>query len=157
MFRFQDQGRYFQVHVAFGDQANRTVRDEMLASLSSLVVDRCPPAQPPVRLSKVAMLTSDSGTAGARIGLSGPTGRDENWFWAPLNRIDVWWSRGALGVPQQTPQQHLVATITPGTACSFSVNFRVPNVPPGRYLVSVLGHDSGGFGLMGQRRFTVLP
>jgi Tol biopolymer transport system component len=33
MFRFQDAGRYFQVHVAFGDQAGNEVRDELLASL----------------------------------------------------------------------------------------------------------------------------
>jgi len=42
MFRFLDQGRYFQVHVALGEQASADVRDGLVASHSSLVVDpRC--------------------------------------------------------------------------------------------------------------------
>jgi hypothetical protein len=157
MFRFQDHGRLFQVHVAFGEHANRTVRDEMLASLSSLVVDRCPPAKPPVRVSKSGTLTPDRGRVGERISLSGPTGRDEDWFWSPLDRIKVWWSRAPIGVRPQNAEQRALATVTPGTACSFRVHFQVPSVPPGRYLVSVLGYSSDGYGVMGQRRFTVLP
>ncbi len=62
MFRFQDAGRYFQVHIAFGDQAGDEVRDDMLASLSSLVVDRCPPAESPVLVSEFGTLVPDHGT-----------------------------------------------------------------------------------------------
>ncbi|MDP9222508.1 MAG: hypothetical protein M3P18_01365 [Actinomycetota bacterium] len=155
MFRFQDQGRDFQVHVAFGGQASRAVRDDMLSSLSSLVVDRCPPAEPPVLLSKFGTLAPDNGRPGDQVTLSGPTGRDENWFWAPLDKIEVWWSRGPIGTPEQTAEQHLLATVTLGTTCSFSMSFRVPNVPPGSYLVTVLGDGSDGFGWMGERRFIV--
>jgi len=155
VFRFQDMGRDFEVHVVFGARAGQPVRDEMLASLSSLVVDRCPPAEPPVRVSKFGTLEPYSGRPGERVTLSGPTGRDENWFWAPLNSIEVWWSRAPIGIPQQTGEQHLLVTVAPGTTCSFSVDFRVPNVSPGRYLVSVLGYSSDGFGVMGERRFTV--
>lgn len=157
MFRFQDQGRYFQVHVAFGERATRTVRDEMLAALSSLVVDRCPPAQPPVRLSAFGTLAPDSGRPGDRVSISGSTGRDEDGFWAPLDKIEVWWSRTSIGHPQETSEQHLLATVTPGTACSFSASFRVPGVSPGRYLVSVFAFGSAWFGPMGERTFAVTP
>jgi Tol biopolymer transport system component len=156
MFRFQDAGRYFQVHVAFGDRANDEVRNEMLASLSSLVVDRCPPAEGPVLVSEFGTLSPDHGSAGDLIGLSGPTGRDENWFWSPLDTIEVWWSSGRNGVPHETSDQHLLATIDPGSSCSFKTEFRVPNVSPGRYLITVLFYEpGGGYGVAAERAFTV--
>jgi hypothetical protein len=155
MFRFQDAGRYFQAHVAFGDQASDDVRDEMLASLSSLVVDRCPPAESPVLISEFGTLAPDHGAPGDTVGLSGTTGHDENWFWFPLDRIDVWWSPEFIGVPEETVGKYLLASIDPLQECNFSAGFRVPDVPPGRYFVTVLGYDSSGFGVMGEREFTV--
>jgi len=47
LLRFQDQGRSFQAQIALGERAGDEVRDLILASLSSLVVDRCPPAESP--------------------------------------------------------------------------------------------------------------
>jgi hypothetical protein len=155
MFRFQDAGRYFQVHVAFGDEARDEVRDEILASLSTLVVDRCPPADSPVLVSEFGTLVPDLGAPGDTIGFSGSTGHDENWFWAPLDKIDVWWSSDFVGVPAETADKYLLASIDPLQDCDFSVSFQVPDVPPGHYFVTVLGYDSSGFGLMGERRFTV--
>ena len=155
MFRFQDQGRYFQVHVAFGEKVSQELRDEMLASLSSLVIDRCPPAESPVLLSEFGSLVPDHGTRGETVTLSGPTGRDENWFWSPQEKIEVWWSPESIGIPVETGNTTLLASIDPGHRCDFNVTFRVPDVPAGRYLVTILDYDQEGFGWMGERRFTV--
>jgi Tol biopolymer transport system component len=156
MLRFQDQGRYFQVHVALGEQASGDVRDEMLASLSSLVVDQCPPAEPPVLVSEFGSPIPDRGLAGGTVTLSGPTGRDENWFWSPLEKIEVWWSPERIGVPEETRDKLLLASIDPLSTCDFAVTFATPDVPAGRYLITILGyHEDGGFGLMGERTFTV--
>jgi hypothetical protein len=159
MFRFQDAGRYFQVNVAFGDQAGDGVRDEMLASLSSLVVDRCPPAKGPTLVSEFGTLVPDQGVPGDNVTLSGPTGRDEDWFWAPSDRIEVWWSPSSLGVPEATADKLLLTTVEPAQLCSFSVTFSVPDVPKGSYVITVLVYSdqgySGGFGLMGERTFSV--
>jgi WD40-like Beta Propeller Repeat len=157
-FRFQDAGRYFQVHVVLGNRASDEVRDEVLASLSSLLVDRCAPVEGPVLVSEFGTLSPDRGSAGDSISLSGPTGRDENWFWSPLDKIEVWWSSRGIGVPQETSDQHLMATIEPGESCSFNAQFRVPRVSPGRYLVTVLfyfAEQSQGYGLAAERTFTV--
>jgi hypothetical protein len=155
MIRFRDQGRAFQVHVAFGRQSSRELRDRMLAVLSSLKVDRCPPARPPELVSRFGTLRPEHGPPGERVTLSGPTGRDEDWFWYPFSRIEVWWSRHQIGVPQETPAQHLLASIGPGTRCRFEASFRVPATSKNRYLITVLGYYQGGFGTMAERRFVV--
>ena len=86
---------------------------------------------------------------------AGSTGRDENWFWSPLDHIGVWWSRTRLDVPQETSTQHLVASVDPGARCSFKANFHVPSASPGRYLITVLAYGGDGFGWMGVRKFFV--
>lgn len=163
LFRFQDAGRYFEVQVAFGKEASEETRDEMLASLSSLVVDRCPPADVHMPLvSEFGDLSAGHGAPADQVSLSGPTGRDENAFWAPLEKIEVWWSRDRIGVPEETGDQHLLASLDPGRDCTFIATFSVPDVPPGDYLITVLGYwdlsypGASGFGLMGERTFTVV-
>jgi len=161
LFRFQDAGRYLQVQVAFGDEASSEVRDEMLASLSSLLVDRCPPADHPVLVSEFGTLSPDHGSPGENVSVSGPTGRDESWFWAPLERIEVWWSSAPIWGGDGRADRQLLASVDPGEGCTFSVAFSVPDVPPGRYVITVLGYwdpmyeGGSGFGLMGERAFTV--
>jgi hypothetical protein len=155
LFRFRDQDRNFQVQVAFGESAADEVRDLMLASLSSLVVDRCPPAEPPVLVSEFGTVVPDRGARGDDITLSGPTGRDENWFWSPLETIEVWWGPDSAIVREEAADKHLLASIDPAEQCSFDLTFQVPNAHAGRYVITVLGHHADGFGLMGERTFTV--
>ena len=156
MLRFQDQGRYFQVHMALGEQASGDVRDDMLASLSSLVVDQCPPAEPPVLVSDFGSLIPDRGLAGGTVTLSGPTGRDEKWFWSPLEKIEVWWSPETLRVPAETRDKLLLASIDTLSSCDFTVTIATPEVPAGRYVITILGYwEDGSFGWMGERTFTV--
>jgi len=157
MFRFQDEGRYFQVHLALGEQASADVRDGLLASLTSLVVDRCPPAEPPLLVSEFGSLTPDNAPAGETVTLSGPTGRDENWFWSPLEKIEVWWSPEPIWGSEETADKRLLASIDPGGRCDFTVSFATPDAAPGRYVITVLAyHEGEGFGLMGERTFTVV-
>ena len=155
MFRFRDRDRYFQVHVAFGEETGEGIRDEMLGALSSLVVDRCPPAELPERVSEFGTLVPEEGPPGDPVMLSGPTGKDENWFWSPLDKIEVWWSERHLALPEEGEGKRLLATIDPGEDCTFEVAFRVPKVAPGRYLVTVLGYRPGQFGLMAKRAFRI--
>ncbi len=156
MFRFSDQGRDFQVHVVLGPKASDADRDMLLASLSSMVVDRCPPAESPPPTSSFGILAPARDAAGQPVQFQGPTGRGEDWFWSPLDRIEVWWSKDPLGAPGGGSAL-LLGTVHPGTACSFSVSFVVPNVPPGDYLITALGYDAGGSGVMAERRFVVTP
>ena len=97
----------------------------------------------------------DHGTAGETVTFSGPTGRVENWFWSPREKIEVWWSPESIGVPEETGDKLLLASIDPGRSCDFTVTFPIPDVPPGRYLITILGYHDSGFGWMGERRFTV--
>jgi hypothetical protein len=119
-------------------------------------VDRCSPAEPPEPVAEFATLAPEEGRAGDQVALSGPTGRDESWFWSPLDRIEVWWSRSPIGMPTETESQHLLASIDPGKDCTFTSTFRVPDVPPGRYLITVLAYRPAEFGWMAERPFTVM-
>ncbi len=67
----------------------------------------------------------------------------------------MWWSQGHIGIPQETPTQHLLAIVNPGRSCGFEVSFRVPAASPGPYLITVLAYFQGGFGIMGERKFVV--
>lgn len=154
MFRFRDQGRFFQVHVALGEEARPRIRDELLASLSSTELDRCFPSEPPGLVSEFGTLTPAEGRP-AEVVLSGPTGRNESWFWSPLDRIEVWWSKDPIGVPTETEAQHLLASIDPVQDCTFTATFQVPDLPPGRYLITVLAYRPGEFGPIAERPFTV--
>ncbi|MGH2579399.1 MAG: hypothetical protein ACRDGP_00935, partial [Actinomycetota bacterium] len=58
--------------------------------------------------------------------------------------------------PEETADRYLLASIDPGQHCSFSFTFQVPDVPAGRYMITILGYDRSGFGLMGVRTFTVI-
>jgi len=156
LFRFVDQSRFFQVQLAFGDRAGQSVRDQMLSTLSSLVVDRCPPAEELGPISTFGTLAPAEGRPGDSVTLSGPTGRAENWFWSPLTKIEVWWSTSRVSFPRQSSNQLLLETTEPGTECSFTATFQVPSAPPGRYVITVLGYFYGdGFGPFAARSFTV--
>jgi hypothetical protein len=153
LIRFEDEGRTFQLHVAFGHRASPAVRGRMLAILSSLKVDRCPPTVDLTRLR--AVLTPTRGPVGTPVTLSAPTGRDEDGFWSPLTKIEVWWSVGALGAPVEGHQRQLVATIDPGVECSFDATFRVPATQLGTYVITVIDYDAGGFGYWPGQTFVV--
>lgn len=155
-FSFEDRGRHLQAYVALGDDATAETVDLLLASLSSLVVDRCPPAEPPQLVSEFGSLVPEQGSPGDEVVISGPTGRDGNWFWAPIDRIEVWWSVRRIDLPEENEEQVLLASFEPKTDCSFSVRFPVPESEPGRYVITVLAHRPHEFGWMGVHEFNVL-
>jgi len=108
-----------------------------------------------VLVSRFGRLSSERGHPGQRVTLHRPTGRDENWFWTRFDSIDPWWSRTRIGVPEETSTQHLLASMDPGTRCSFKASFREGAAPQGRYLITVIGYYQGGFGIMEGRSFVV--
>jgi hypothetical protein len=158
MFRFSDQGREFQVHVVLGPQASDADRDRLLASLSSMEVDRCPPAESPPLVSEVGTLSPDTGPPKTSVTFSGlPTGRTENSFWTQADRIEAWWTKSGLPTSPPREAQLKLAELGLGVECSVGLSFEVPDVRPGRYQVTVLIYDPEGFGVEAERSFSVTP
>src|SRR5204863_8760303 len=119
-----DQGRDFHVHVLLGPQATDTDRDLVLATLSSMRVDLCPPAE----LPRPASFSATSGKPGDSVTVFGPTFRDEDGFYLPADRVEVWWGQGQSGA--SGPRIQIVGqTADVRGTCSFGSTFTVPNVP----------------------------
>jgi Tol biopolymer transport system component len=159
-YRYEDSGRHFQMHVMFGPDASAETKRTMLASLSSLAVDRCPPVVEPSSVAEFGSLSATSGRAGDAVTVEGPTVRDEAGFWVPVDRIEVWLTTNPSTIPQQqTESQRLLAVVDPKSSCTFTSTFAAPDVRSGDYVVSVIAYGPGaeGGGLMGARAFTVLP
>jgi hypothetical protein len=50
----------------------------------------------------------------------------------------------------------LLASVDPLRSCDFTVTIATPEVPAGRYVITILGYwEDGSFGWMGERTFTV--
>ncbi|MDP9342225.1 MAG: hypothetical protein M3Q23_09020 [Actinomycetota bacterium] len=158
MFRFSDPGRDFQVHVVLGPGVSNADRDQLLASLSSMQVDRCPPPDVPGLVSEIGTLAPGTGPLGTLVTFSGlPTGRTENWFWTQADRIELWWTKRGLPTSPLREFQMKLGQLDLGMECTVSVTFRVPDVPPGGYQITVLIYDRGGFGVEAERPFVVTP
>ena len=118
-------------------------------------MDRCPPSESSQLVSEFGSLVPEQGSPGDEVVISGPTGRDGDSFWAPLDRIEVWWSTRRIGIPEESEDQRLLTAFDPKVDCSFTVRFRVPESEPGRYVITVLAHHPNEFGWMGVREFIV--
>src|SRR5207244_3661738 len=121
-------------------------------------------ASPPVRMDRADTLSRAAGRPGQNVFLSGPTLRGEDGRYAPASFVEVVWNTNVAvsAVPDAPP-------ITSGPAlmlarkpilghCQFRAAFRVPDVRPGRYRITVLTWDeppSDGYGVAGVRIFRV--
>jgi hypothetical protein len=118
----------------------------------------------PVRLNRADFLSRSLGRSGQDVVVTGPTLRTEDGRYAPASFVEVVWNTNVAvsAVPDAAP-------ITPGPVfllarepilgqCRFRVSFRVPDVPPGRYRITVLiWHEppGDGYGLAGVETFRV--
>jgi hypothetical protein len=166
---FQDRGRRFYGYLALGPEATQETAGEAWAILDSLEFDPGPEAAAPpdcgvTEISPeeyTTMMLPNRGPPGTGVVLSGPTLRDESGRYAPADRVEVWWNTRVprSEVPDSPP-------LTPGPAfllaredirarCTFSVFFRIPQVPPGPYQVRIFVFDEGGYGVFLGHRFEV--
>jgi len=157
---FEDQGRDFEVYVAWGSDAQAKRRRAALAVLDSLQFDSGPVASPRPRCGMLnpagpeyntVMLPAEA-APGAEVVLSGPTFRGENGRYFPADRLEVWFN---TKVPySQVPSAEPIApgpilrlaTVEDMDQCTFSTRFTVPQVGPGRYKISVFVFHEGGYG-----------
>ena len=96
------------------------------------------------------------GRPGDDLRFSGTTLRGEDGRWAPSRKIELWLSEGRLGVPGSDGTV-LVVRVVPGLACRFSTTAMVPEVPPGRYVLTPLVFSRSGYGYFLDEPFRVLP
>ncbi len=105
------------------------------------------------------------GEPGDVITLSGTTLRGEDGRWTPADRLEAWWNAGVprSEVPDATPigdgRIVKLVEVDDMERCEFEVEFIVPDVEPGRYVVSVMVWDeprSDGYGWSLPHEFGVL-
>jgi hypothetical protein len=101
------------------------------------------------------------GRPGEIVTLFGTTVRGEDGRWTDSNRLEAWWNTKAPGGPpvKDGPVVKLVE-VGDMRRCYFRAKFKVPDVAPGTYRISIFVWDvppSEGYGLFLPMRFTVTP
>jgi hypothetical protein len=157
---FEDQGREFEVYVAWGSDAPVKKTRATLAVLDSLQFDPGPVVPPRPRCGMLdpagpeynTVMLPVEASPGAEVVLSGPTFRGEDGRYFPADRLEVWFN---TKVPtSQVPSAEPIApgpilrlaTVQDMEQCMFSTHFTVPHVGPGRYKITVFVFHEGGYG-----------
>lgn len=92
------------------------------------------------------------GAPGDEIVLSGPTFRSEDGRFFHADRLEVWFNTKVptSEVPDAQPFVHgpilHLATVGDMQRCTFTTHFAVPDVPPGRYKITLFVFSEGGYG-----------
>ena len=98
------------------------------------------------------------------MSLSGTTVRGEDGRWAASDRLEAWWNTEvpASEVPGGRPVDEgpvvRLARVDGMESCHFETTFSVPDVPPGRYQISVFvwaEDPRDGYGYFLPHEFTV--
>jgi hypothetical protein len=101
-----------------------------------------------------------SGPPGTEVVLSGTTVRGEDGRWAPSDRLEAWWNTGVPGIAQPIEEGPVVQLIQVDNMkrCRFEATFRVPDVEPDRYRISVFAWEENpteGYGFFLPHHFIV--
>jgi hypothetical protein len=166
---FADQGRAFDVYVAWGKNASTATKRSALGVLNSLQFDpapdapahpRCGRLDPGGKRYRTAMLPTKA-APGDEIVLSGPTLRAEDGRYFPSDRVEIWFNTKVptTQVPNATPIApgpvlNLV-TVDDTKRCTFSTTFTVPEVKPGQYKIADFVFFKGGYGVGIPRVLTI--
>jgi hypothetical protein len=86
-----------------------------------------------------------SGPPGTEVVLSGTTVRGEDGRWAASDRLEAWWNTGVPGSAQPIEEGPVIQLIQVDNMerCHFEATFRVPDVEPDSYRISVFVWDEG--------------
>jgi hypothetical protein len=167
LIRFREDRRYFQFQVAFGRDASDALRQDVLRALDTFapVPDgTCiQAAQLGGRGAHEPAFSASSGAPGDTVVASGwlpfpPRGEGGQHVSKDGERVEVWWNDGGSGfrdaVPSNGPATSLGGQDVRMT-CSYSVDFTIPNDPPGVYPLTVRDVGHGGYSWLGEANFTV--
>ncbi|HXF37234.1 MAG TPA: hypothetical protein VNO17_08650 [Actinomycetota bacterium] len=156
---FRDGGRFFYAQVAFGPAASDALREEVLRSLDSLLVEPAglTPDCPAVDAGYAPVVTPGAGPAGSAATVTGvkPPPYQEGGLRVSNWKIEAWWNLDPSGwasfatdpPPAKGPGPVvLLGEQSTADTCSYAVRFRVPDVPPGTYSIVVLDYGGGGAG-----------
>jgi hypothetical protein len=154
--RFRGAGRYFQVQIAFGDQASESLEPEILRALETLEArggcdaggDAYVPSVDPVR-----------GSAGSTATITGEIphgeGAEGGYPADPTEWIEVWWNLKPAGwssaipggddpIPAQQGPVVRLGRVDVATTCNYRVVFTVPESSASTYpIVGVYGSEEG--------------
>lgn len=101
-----------------------------------------------------------SGASRTEVTISGTTRRGEDWRWAPSDRLEAWWNTDVPdGAPIEDGPVLRLVRVDDMERCRFKAVFRVPDVEPGRYRISVFvweKNPADGYGYFLPHGFTVL-
>lgn len=159
VIRFRKGDSFFNAHIVFGPDASADTRSALLASLSSLEINRCPFSP-----SRWSFLNVDHGATGDTVTAFGPTLRGEDGFYFPATAIELWWNERVDHTDEETVRPvdgvvpFLVASQEEGEVrgtCEYELKFQVPDVPPGLYPIAVRVYHEGGYGHIGRWTFEV--
>lgn len=159
VIRFQKWDSFFNAHVVFGPDAPAETRTTLLASLSSLEINRCPDS--PHGWSSINV---DHGAAGDTVTVFGPTLRGEDGFYYPATGIELWWNERIDHLDEETVasvvglQPFAVADLETGrlrSVCDYELKFKVPDLPPDLYPIAVRVYYDRGYGWIGRFTFEV--
>jgi hypothetical protein len=156
LVRFRDEGRYFQVHVAFGPEASDSLQTDVLRALDTFEVGGICDAADDAYVPAVA---PTSGPVGSTATISGEVPHGEGAEGGgpadPTEWVEVWWNLdpsewpSALpGDPEPVPAGSGAAMklgrVDVETSCTYELGFPVPQAPSGRYPIVVLyGSEAG--------------
>ncbi|MGQ0670153.1 MAG: hypothetical protein ACT4PO_10845 [Actinomycetota bacterium] len=159
VIRFQEADRFIRARIVFGGEAPGSIRQTTLATLSSIVVNRCPGS--PHDWSSINV---DHGAAGDTVTVFGPTLRGEDGFYYPATGIELWWNERIDHLDEETVapveglQPFAVAELDGGRlrgVCDYELKFKVPELRPDLYPVAVRVYHDRGYGWIGRFTFEV--
>jgi hypothetical protein len=147
---FQDEGRFFQLQVAFGPDAPDSQVREVLATMESLEVNACDVGED----GYGPAVSPASAPSGARAIVRGeiPHGvGGEGGFPAdPTTTVEAWWNLDPADWSSALPGGQEPVSAGPGpvlrlggiedaaTRCGYDIPFAVPDAPPGLHPVVVI-------------------
>jgi hypothetical protein len=105
-------------------------------------------------------ISPTSGPPGTEVVLSGTTVRGQDGRWAASDRLEAWWNTGVPGSAQPIVEGAVVQLVRVDNMerCQFEAAFRVPDVEPDRYRISVFTWEQDpaeGYGFSLPHQFTL--
>jgi hypothetical protein len=158
---WQQGGRYFEAYAMFGPDSTASDKNDLLDALNSVQPFDTSCESQAVRPGEYgSQFGATSGASGDTVTVTGTLPwppLNEGGQYVPLDTVEVWWNDGLSDSglsPPQGPQERLASRPVNGS-CQYSLSFRIPDVPPGTYPLTVREYGGGGFSWAGATDFRV--